>query len=131
MDVHTKEQRHYNMSKINSGNTKPELLVRKCLWHNGFRYSLHNNKLPGKPDIVLTKYKIVIFVNGCFWHMHKCKYFKRPSTNTKFWVKKLSDNYIRDRKNYKKLKKLGWNYIIIWECQLKKSAEKVFERLIT
>jgi len=130
MDVHTKEQRHYNMSKIHSGDTKPELLVRRYLWHNGFRYSLHNNKLPGKPDIVLTKYKVVIFVNGCFWHMHKCRYFKLPSTNTKFWIKKLSDNHIRDRKNYKKLKKLGWNYIIIWECQLKKSTERILEKLI-
>jgi DNA mismatch endonuclease (patch repair protein) len=124
MDVHTKEQRHYNMSQIHSKNTQPELEVRNFLWHNGFRYRLHSAKLPGKPDIILKKYNTVIFINGCFWHMHKCRYFKMPLTNTAFWLKKLNSNIQRDKNNYKEIKKQGWKYIIIWECQLKGRKKK-------
>jgi len=130
MDVHNKEQRHYNMSRIRSKNTKPELIVRKYLWEQGFRYRLQRKDLPGKPDIVLPKYNFVIFVNGCFWHMHKCKKFVMPSTNTDFWYEKLSQNKKRDTLNYKILKKAGWNYIIIWECQLAKTKDKVLKKVI-
>ena len=129
MDVLTNEQRHYNMSRIRSKNTKPELIVRKFLWSKGFRYRLHRKDLLGKPDIVLPVLRTVIFVNGCFWHMHRCKKFVLPSTNTEFWYDKLSKNKIRDKKNYKKLKKAGWNYIIIWECQLSNNKEKILEKL--
>jgi DNA mismatch endonuclease (patch repair protein) len=129
MDVLTNEQRHYNMSRIRSKNTKPELIVRKFLWSRGFRYRLQRKDLPGKPDIVLAGLRIVIFVNGCFWHMHRCKKFVLPSTNTEFWYDKLSQNKIRDKKNYRKLKKNGWNYIIIWECKLSNNKEKILEKL--
>jgi DNA mismatch endonuclease (patch repair protein) len=129
MDVLTNEQRHYNMSRIRSENTKPELIVRKYLWNRGFRYRLQRKDLPGKPDIVLPGLRTVIFVNGCFWHMHRCKKFVLPSTNTEFWYDKLSKNRIRDKKNYRKLKKAGWSYIIIWECQLSNNKEKVLEKL--
>ena len=129
MDVHTKEQRHYNMSQIRSKNTQPELIVRKFLWKHGYRYRLHRKDLPGKPDIVLPKYNLVIFVNGCFWHMHKCKKFVLPSTNRKFWYEKLSQNKIRDAKNYRKLKKTGWNYIVIWECQLTENDKKALKKI--
>jgi len=129
MDVHTKEQRHYNMSQIRSKNTQPEIIVRKFLWKHGYRYRLQRKDLPGKPDIVLPKYNLVIFVNGCFWHMHKCKRFVLPSTNTDFWYEKLSHNKKRDKKNYGKLKKSGWKYIIIWECQLSNTQEKTLNKL--
>lgn len=129
MDVLTNEQRHYNMSRIRSKNTKPELIVRKFLWSRGFRYRLQRKDLPGKPDIVLPGLHTVIFVNGCFWHMHRCKKFVLPSTNTEFWYDKLSKNKIRDKKNYRELKKAGWNYIIIWECQLFKNKEKTLNKL--
>jgi len=131
MDVLTNEQRHYNMSRIRSKNTKPELIVRKFLWSRGFRYRLQRKDLPGKPDIVLPGLHTVIFVNGCFWHMHRCKKFVLPSTNTEFWYDKLSKNRIRDKKNYRELKKAGWNYIIIWECQLSNNKEKTLEKLYT
>jgi DNA mismatch endonuclease (patch repair protein) len=129
MDVLTNEQRHYNMSRIHSKNTKPELIVRKFLWSRGFRYRLQRKDLPGKPDIVLPGLHTVIFVNGCFWHMHRCKKFVLPSTNTEFWYDKLSKNKIRDKKNYRKLKKAGWNYILIWECQLSNNKDKILEKL--
>jgi DNA mismatch endonuclease, patch repair protein len=120
MDVHTKEQRSYNMSQIRSSNTKPEMLVRKFLHANGYRYSLHNKKLPGRPDIVLTKYKTIIFIHGCFWHGHaNCKYFKIPKTRTKWWTDKINTNKTNDAKAVKALKKDGWKVIIIWECKLK------------
>jgi len=129
MDVHTKEQRHYNMSRIKSKNTKPELVVRKFLWEQGYRYRLQRKDLPGKPDIVLSRFRLVVFVNGCFWHMHKCRKFVLPSTNTEFWHEKLSKNKKRDMKNYIKLKKAGWNYFVIWECQLSSNKEKALEKL--
>ena len=119
-DVHDKKTRSYNMSRIKAKDTKPELLVRKFLHANGFRYSLHNKKLSGKPDIVLTKYKTLIFVNGCFWHGHKnCKYFVVPKTRTKFWLNKIEANKANDEKAVKALRKDGWNVITVWECKLK------------
>jgi DNA mismatch endonuclease (patch repair protein) len=118
-DVHDKKTRSYNMSQIKGKNTKPEMLVRKFLHANGFRYRLHVKDLPGKPDIVLPKYKTVIFVHGCFFHRHRCHLFKWPSTNKEFWKKKISGNVERDKKAIKALRKEGWKIITLWECDLK------------
>ena len=120
-DVHTPAVRSYNMSKIRSKNTKPELLVRKYLFAHGFRYRLHRKNLPGNPDIVLPKYNTVIFVNGCFWHGHEqCKYFVIPKTNTEWWMNKINRNIHLDIKNIKKLQSEKWNVITIFGCELKK-----------
>ena len=109
------------MSHIRSKNTRPEQLVRQALWHRGFRYRLHVNDLPGKPDIVLPKYKAVIFINGCFWHGHEgCKDFVIPKSNTAFWLEKIGKNKERDIRDETALTSLGWKVITIWECKLKK-----------
>jgi DNA mismatch endonuclease (patch repair protein) len=131
-DVHNKKTRSYNMSQIRSGNTKPELLVRKFLHANGFRYSLHKKTLPGKPDIVLPKYKTIIFVHGCFWHGHaNCKYFVVPKTRTAWWRNKINTNKANDAKAVKALKKEGWKVITVWECKLKPAkAERTLASLI-
>lgn len=122
-DVHTPEQRSYNMSRIRGKNTKPEELVRKYLFSQGFRYRKNDVRLPGKPDIVLPKYKTVIFVNGCFWHKHEgCKYFVWPKNNDNFWKAKILGNSERDKNNYDKLTELGWKVLIVWECELKKAV---------
>lgn len=122
-DVHSKKIRSYNMSQIKGKNTKPEMLVRKFLHANGFRYKLHDKSLQGKPDIVLPKYKTVIEVQGCYWHGHKgCKYFKLPKTNTEFWKNKISGNVTRDKENHKKIEALGWDLIVIWGCELKSNT---------
>ena len=119
-DVHTKEQRHKNMAAIRAKNTKPEILVRKFLWSHGYRYRLNHPRLPGKPDIVLRKYRTCIFVNGCFWHKHEgCKYFVVPKTRTEFWLNKINRNQERDKEVKKQLAKMGWHSITIWECELK------------
>lgn len=123
-DNHSKEIRSKNMSHIRSKNSKPEETVRKYLFSHGFRYRKNVKKLPSCPDIVLKKYKSVIFVNGCFWHMHNCGRFVWPSSNKEYWRKKITRNVYRDIKNYSILKKLGWNIIIIWECELKKRSLK-------
>lgn len=121
-DVHTPEQRSYNMSQIRGKNTKPEELVRKFLFSQGFRYRKNDPRLPGKPDIVLPKYKTVIFVNGCFWHGHEgCRYFVWPKNNAEFWKAKISGNIQRDRHNHQVLVDQGWNVIELWECELKKN----------
>ena len=133
MDVHTKEIRSYNMSQIKNKNTKPEELVRKDLFRRGLRYRKNVKKLPGCPDIVLSRYRTVIFVNGCFWHAHEgCKYFKWPHNNKDFWETKLSGNKKRDIDNISALERLGWNVIVVWECELKKqfNAERL-NRLYT
>ena len=146
-DVHDKKTRSYNMSQIKVTNTKPEMLVRKFLHAQGFRYTLHGlipnpsprsgeggkKRLPGKPDIVLPKYKTVIFVHGCFWHGHtNCKYFVVPKTRTKWWMDKINTNKANDEKAVKALRKDGWKVIIIWECKLKPSkAEKMLTALLT
>ena len=106
------------MSKIGGKNTKPEILVRKFLFSKGFRYRINVKTLPGKPDIVLPKYKTVIFINGCFWHGHNCKKGKLPSSNIDFWREKISNNKSRDDKNSDLLIKLGWKVIIIWQCEI-------------
>lgn len=130
-DVHTPQQRSYNMSRIRGKNTKPEELVRKYLFSQGFRYRKNDARLPGKPDIVLPKYKTVVFVNGCFWHAHKgCKYFVWPKNNADFWKKKIESNVTRDIKNHQQLKDLGWKVLIIWECELKRDCRaETFERI--
>lgn len=132
MDVHDKATRSYNMSQIKGKNTKPEMLVRKYLFANGFRYRLNVRTLPGTPDIVLKKYKTAIFINGCFWHGHEgCKYFVWPKTRSDFWKGKITTNIARDKKNIQLLKNSGWNVIIIWECELKKDKiEHTLEALI-
>ena len=120
-DVHTPEKRSYNMSRIRSKDTKPEEIVRKYLFAQGFRYRKNDNRLLGKPDIVLPKYKTVIFVNGCFWHGHEgCPYFVWPEKNAGFWRKKISGNMMRDLHNQSVLQEQGGYVIDIWECQLKK-----------
>ena len=122
-DVHSIETRSYNMSQIKGKNTKPEEKVRKFLFSQGFRYRKNVRELPGKPDIVLPKYKTCIFVNGCFWHKHEgCKYFVWPKSNIEFWKNKLNKNCDRDKVTYSKLKQLGWNVVIVWECELKKEV---------
>jgi DNA mismatch endonuclease (patch repair protein) len=120
-DVHSTEVRSYNMSQIRSKNTKPELLVRKLLYSNGFRFRLHRKDLPGKPDITLSKYKAVVFVHGCFWHGHLgCRYFVVPKTRTEWWLGKINRNKELDEINAAKLQGMGWRVIQIYECQLKK-----------
>ena len=120
------------MSHIRSKDTKPEVMVRHFLFSRGFRYRLYRKDLPGKPDIVLTKYKTVIFINGCFWHGHKdCKYATLPSENHDFWLTKISGNIERDKLNYEKLNKLGWKVIEIWQCELKpKFRENTLNNLL-
>ena len=119
-DVHTKKQRSYNMSRIKGKDTKPEMLVRRFLHANGYRYKLHDKNLPGKPDIVLPKYHTAIFVHGCFWHGHaNCKYFVVPKTRTQWWADKINHNKANDAKAIKALKKDGWKVIEVWECKLK------------
>lgn len=133
MDNHTPEQRCKNMAAVKSKNTKPEMLIRKLLHSLGYRFRLHRKDLPGNPDIVLPKHKTVIFINGCFWHQHEgCKHASVPQTNTEFWQKKLSSNVERDKRNYIALKDLGWNVVIIWECEVKgaiDNTEELKERL--
>ena len=136
-DRHSPEQRSYNMSRIRSSNTKPDIKVRKRLFAEGFRYRINDRKLPGKPDIVLKKYNTVIFINGCFWHGHYgCKYFVIPKTRTEFWLNKITGNKNRDEANVKKLQKLGWNVITVWECDLKNdkfenTTNKALEKIRT
>lgn len=130
-DIKTKESRSYNMSKITGKDTKPEEIVRKYLFSRGFRYRKNDRKLPGTPDLVLPKYRAVIFVNGCFWHGHKgCKYFVWPKSNAEFWRKKIETNIARDRRNEMQLKNMGWNVLVVWECELRSAKKQAtLERL--
>ncbi len=120
MDNLTAQQRHKNMANIRLKDTRPELLARKWLWSHGYRYRLNVKSVPGKPDIVLRRYRTAIFVNGCFWHGHEeCGNFKAPKNNTVFWLNKITKNKERDQRNYRDLFNAGWNVIVIWECQLR------------
>ena len=131
MDVHSKEVRSYNMSRIKGKDTKPEETVRKYLFSQGFRYRKNDKRLPGTPDIVLPKYKTVIFVNGCFWHGHKgCKYFVWPKNNAEFWHKKIRDNVLRDQRKVQALDLLGWKVIVVWECKIKSDKENTLKNLM-
>lgn len=118
------------MSRIKGKGTKPEEIVRKYLFSQGFRYRKNDKRLPGTPDIVLPKYKTIIFVNGCFWHGHEgCKYFVWPKNNADFWKKKIEANISRDQNSIELLEAQGWKVIVIWECQLKKQAEVLLSKL--
>jgi len=130
-DVHNKKTRSYNMSRIRSKNTKPEIVVRKYLFSKGFRFRIHAKYLPGHPDLVLAKYKTVIFVNGCFWHGHEgCFFSKIPSTRNEWWQKKIEYTKERDISVYHQLLTKGWKVLLVWECELKKDAVIRMEKLI-
>lgn len=121
-DRFTPEQRHLNMSHVRSASTNPELKLRHALWGLGFRYRANDKRLPGKPDIVLPKYRTVIFVHGCFWHGHKdCPNYTLPKTNTEFWTAKIARNQERDQDTWRQLEARGWYVLIVWECELKKA----------
>ena len=131
-DNHSKEIRSMNMSHIRSTNTKPEEIVRKYLFAKGFRYRKNVKKMPGCPDIVLPKYKTVIFVNGCFWHKHDCPRFVWPSSNREYWIPKIQKNVERDNLNSIELQNMGWRIITVWECELKKkNRENRLGKLVT
>lgn len=135
-DNHTKEVRSRNMSHIRSTNTKPEEEIRKYLFSKGFRYRKNVRSLPGCPDIVLPKYRSVIFVNGCFWHKHDCPCFVWPSSNQEYWIPKITRNVERDKRNQQTLKEIGWQVITVWECELKKgnfqeTMDKLIEYLVS
>jgi DNA mismatch endonuclease (patch repair protein) len=118
----SKEKRSWNMSQIHSKDTKPELVVRNILFNSGFRYRLHKKDLPGKPDIVLAKYKKAVYINGCFWHRHEqCKNASKPKTNSLYWENKIKATVERDKKYFFELKSLGWDVVTIWECELESS----------
>ena len=122
-DVLTPSQRHRNMAAIHPSSTKPELRMRSALWHLGFRYRVNVKSLSGKPDIVLPRYRTVVFIHGCFWHGHKdCKFASIPKTNTDFWTAKITRNQERDQEVWRQLESKGWYVIIVWECQLKKAV---------
>ena len=124
------EQRSRNMSAIKSKNTKPEIAVRKVLHSMGYRFRLHSKDLPGSPDIVLPKYKTVIFVHGCFWHRHEnCKYATTPKTRKEFWNKKFTTNIERDSEIHEKIKNLNWRSVVIWECETK-NMENLRDKII-
>jgi DNA mismatch endonuclease, patch repair protein len=130
-DVHNKKTRSFNMSRIRSKDTKPEIIVRKYLSSKGFRYRLNVKSLPGTPDIVLSKFKTAIFVHGCFWHGHdNCKFSAVPKTRTDWWLNKIYENKQRDEKKMQSLKNLGWIVIIIWECDIKLNKDFILHKLI-
>ena len=129
-DVHSPETRSFNMSRIRSKNTKPEEMVRKHLFAKGFRYRKNVRSLPGCPDIVLPKYKTIIFVQGCFWHMHDCGRFHWPASNQDYWGPKIRRNVERDQTNKEQLQALGWKVLTVWECELnKKNIEETMNRI--
>ena len=124
MDVHSPEQRSFNMSRISGKDTGPEVLIRRWLWENGYRYRLHRKDLPGKPDIVLQRYSAVIFVHGCFWHRHGCRFTTTPASREDFWVAKFQGNVERDKRNIENLVNFGWRVMVIWECTLRRQERK-------
>ena len=131
-DVHSPDIRSYNMSQIKCKNTKPEELVRKYLFAHGYRFRKNDKRYSGKPDIVLPKYKTIIFVNGCFWHKHEgCKYFVWTKNNAEFWKNKIEQNIARDKINYRLLQEQGWHIVIVWECELKPmNREETLKQLV-
>ena len=130
-DKLTKEQRSWNMSRIKCKDTRIEVAVRKRLFSLGYRYRKNDKRLPGKPDIVLPKYKTVIFIHGCFWHLHSnCKIARIPKSNTDFWIDKLNRNVEKDQKNRQQLEDAGWRVIIIWECEIEKDINEVIQNIV-
>ena len=136
-DTMTPEQRSRCMSAVKGKDTKPEMIVRRYLFSKGLRFRLHVRSLPGNPDIVLPKYKTVVFINGCFWHGHEgCKYYRLPKSNVEFWESKITNNKSRDVQNEIKLKELGWRVIRIWECEIRRvqdreqSLEKLYHQIL-
>ncbi len=126
VDIYSKDKRSLIMSRVKGTNTKPEVQIRKILHKLGYRFRLRSTKLPGKPDIMLPKYKKVILVNGCFWHGHEdCKRAKLPSSNRLFWMKKIEKNRLRDKRVINELRLLGWNTLTIWQCKMKNIDEIV------
>lgn len=132
MDIWDKEKRSKVMSNIRSKDTKPEILVRKMLFSKGYRYRLHVKNLPGKPDIVLRKYNAVVFVHGCFWHLHQgCRDGTIPKTRTEYWKNKLLGNKERDKKHIENLQNLGWRVLRVWECEVEKDPEMALNKIIS
>ena len=137
VDKFSKETRSYVMSRIRGKDTKPEVLVRKYLFSRGLRFRKNDKRYPGRPDIVLPKYNTIVFVHGCFWHLHEgCKYAVMPKSNVEYWENKLYRNKERDKRNQEKLEEMGWNVIIVWECQLKKDKReqtlgKLYEQIVS
>ncbi|WP_261512734.1 very short patch repair endonuclease [Chryseobacterium paludis] len=130
-DIFSSEKRSEIMSKISGKETKPEIMVRKYLFAYGFRFRKNDKRFPGKPDIVLPKYKTIIFINGCFWHGHEnCKKSKLPGTRKDFWENKINSNIIRDQQNINDLKSMGWSVIIVWQCKLGKDKEQTLSNLV-
>jgi len=134
MDVVDKTTRSRMMSGIKGKNTKPEILIRSLLHQNGFRFRIHDKNLPGQPDIVLRKYRAVVFIHGCFWHRHECHLFKWPKTRPEFWKNKINRNHENDIKTLHELEALGWRVCIVWECAIKgvnKDLKKITKRLVS
>ena len=130
VDKLSPERRSWNMSRIKGKNTKPELLLRSLLHKRGFRFRVHDKRLPGTPDIVLPRYKTIILVHGCFWHRHpNCRYASIPKTKKKFWSQKFKDTIQRDKEQEILLKKEGWSLIVVWECELKQDSHNVVEKI--
>ncbi len=129
VDIVDPKTRSRMMSGIRGKDTKPEMIVRRALHRAGYRYRLHVKNLPGEPDIVLPKYKTVIFVHGCFWHCHDCKNFKWPKTRREFWQKKIKGNVERDKLHYEDILKLGWKVLVMWECEIKSHGNKIIEQV--
>lgn len=130
VDIVDKNKRSWMMSRIRGKNTKPELIIRKALFAQGYRYKLHDKLLPGKPDLVFPKFQAVIFIHGCFWHGHECHLFKWPSTREKFWKNKILGNRNRDMENIEELKSKGWRILVIWECAIKGKTKLSFTELV-
>ena len=129
-DVHTPEQRSGNMAAIKGKNTKPEMIVRRMLHSQGYRYVLHQKQLPGRPDLVFPSRKKVIFVHGCFWHMHGCGRCRIPVAGRAYWTLKLRRNWLRDRRTRRALRRLGWRVLVVWECQTTRAKrERLAARL--
>ena len=129
VDIVNSKTRSRMMSGIGTANTKPEITVRKLLFAQGFRYRLHRKDLPGKPDLVLPKYEVAVFVHGCFWHCHECHLFKWPKSNATFWRKKILGNRQRDARNVKELRALGWDVMTVWECAVRNRSAIQLESL--
>ena len=130
-DTLTTTQRSHCMARVKGRNTKPELILRRWLWSAGFRYRLYSKKIAGKPDIVFPGRKKVIFVHGCFWHKHNCGHFSWPKSNAEFWKKKIQGNLKRDRNNAKAIIQIGWQSLVVWECELKKGISRCLQKKIT